>query len=523
MVRLLGSSLWLCAALLPLAGAEGLSVDVEMLNPTFSAGGPAGVESPFIAGKGALRMGLLYQYQRDPVILYLYNEEAGSVIANRRSAALGVAWDLSDRFSLRGSIPVAWQAGTDQPDYAYEGLGLGDISLGGRALLAAAGPLSIGARADLLLPVGTKQAYLGEPRLRARLGLSGLVEVGPAAGLVEATFLSRPSRDTGLDFIAESAIELNAGAMLDVWPDKVAMTTTLLTRTGATHLGEPGGERGSELLVGMQLHPFGELDQIDLGVGRGLARGVGTTAFRYYVGYTYVRPPKPTPVVPQVVVEERPPEPVVPDQIVIEEKPPEPWKEGELARIQQDQIVIRDPIQFEFATANVLPESLPTLVAVAQILNEHAEIGHIVIEGHASEEGSYLYNYDLSNLRARSIWMELIKVGVHPTRMSYRGMGEVVPKNLGTDEVSLAENRRVEFHIVQRLRPEDGYPAFPDTTPLPWTGERVPVVQPKEPPPPEAPKTVEQQLEELLSPDNFRDDLDDEVPSPEGDGEEAPP
>ena len=68
--------------------------------------------------------------------------------------------------------------------------------------------------------------------------------------------------------------------------------------------------------------------------------------------------------------------------------------------------------------------------------------------------GTHEYNYDLSNLRARAIFRALIEAGVHPDRLSYRGYGEAMPKNLGSDEAALAENRRVEFHIVRQDPPE---------------------------------------------------------------------
>ena len=121
--------------------------------------------------------------------------------------------------------------------------------------------------------------------------------------------------------------------------------------------------------------------------------------------------------------------------------------------MEESRIVIRDPIQFELGTAVILTESLPTLQAVADILVEHAEIGHLIIEGHASEEGTFEFNYDLSNLRARSMFKALIRAGVHPKRMSFRGMGEVEPVKLGSEEDELSVNRRVEFHVLN----EAGY------------------------------------------------------------------
>jgi outer membrane protein OmpA-like peptidoglycan-associated protein len=282
-----------------------------------------------------------------------------------------------------------------------------------------------------------------------------------------------------------------------------------MSRGGVSHLGESGGENGSEVLGGIQLLRKDGSGQLDFGVGKGLADGVGTTAFRTFVAYTWIRPPTRREPPPEpVVIEEPPPEPppilIEPD---IEEPPPEPeWEPEEVAKVVRDQIVIRDPIQFVFAEDTILPESLETLEAIAEILHEHAEIEHLVIEGHASEEGSYEYNYDLSNLRARAIWKELMRNGVHPDRISYRGMGEVVPKDEGTDEESLATNRRVEFHIIDWIEGDEEYPDFPDSFRLPWSGDSVETVHPIRPPEPpeqEDKEEVETRVIDLLNPEQF--------------------
>ena len=139
---------------------------------------------------------------------------------------------------------------------------------------------------------------------------------------------------------------------------------------------------------------------------------------------------------------------------------------------------------------------------VADLLNENWQIAHLVIEGHASEEGSFVYNYDLSIRRSRAIWEELIRAGVHPDRMSYRGMGEVVPRNSGEDEASLAGNRRVEFEIVRQYRPDETPEPMREGVRLPWSGDEANVGTPPKPeaPPPPPPKP------EDLDMDDFFDD-----------------
>jgi outer membrane protein OmpA-like peptidoglycan-associated protein len=242
--------------------------------------------------------------------------------------------------------------------------------------------------------------------------------------------------------------------------------------------------------------------KLDLGVGKGLSDGYGTSEFRAILGLQLLHHPPP----PAEHVIRLPPEPIpevkktVPEEI--------PWQPNELARVERSQIVIRDPIQFELGTERILPESLPTLSAVAGIVIAHPEIGHLLIEGHASEEGSFQYNYDLSNLRARSIYEELVKEGVHPQRMSTRGMGEVEPVALGEEEARLALNRRVEFHILYYLETQADVPQLQTQIVLPWSGEQE-TVEPQDKLPEPKPLTPD----DVLDPSEF-EEADDEEDTP---------
>ena len=177
------------------------------------------------------------------------------------------------------------------------------------------------------------------------------------------------------------------------------------------------------------------------------------------------------------MVEKPPPKRILPPIFEPEEEIEE-WEPDELARVEEDQIFIRDEIQFIIGTDTIKEESKPTVVFVAKLINHDVKIGHVVIEGHASEEGSFEYNYELSNLRARAIFKALVEAGVHPDRISHRGYGEALPKNLGLDEASLSENRRVEFHIV-RIDLEDTEIELRNLDKSPWDGSVLEVVIPQ--------------------------------------------
>ena len=106
---------------------------------------------------------------------------------------------------------------------------------------------------------------------------------------------------------------------------------------------------------------------------------------------------------------------------------------------------------------------------MADILAESPWILHVVVEGHASVEGEDAYNYALSNRRAHALVRALVEAGVHPLRLSTRGMGETAPVVPGTDEASLALSRRVLFLIAEQLDPLDPLPELPPVA-VPWTG-----------------------------------------------------
>ena len=497
---MLGVSVLVALALSATAHAEGVSADIELIRPSFSEGSLPGVESARFAEPGTLRGGMSLQYAKDPLILYEENEELGTVVANRQTLTLGVAWDLSKNFGFRATLPTAVQWGTETPDLSREGPVLGDLMLGARVGVVQQRRVAVSIRGDLGIPSGTRAAWMGEPRFRGVIGPNASVAIRDFDVLADVNMVVRPTIPTDLDLQLGTELAASTGVRYNVVRDQAAVGVSYVNRSGLNHFFKAGAENPSELLSVIQLRPVSHL-QGEVGFGKGLAEGYGTSAFRAFASLTWIRPPKSDEPPPSLDLMRIPPPP---EQVEVEPIIPEEpiWEEKELARIEGERIVIRDPIEFEFATANILPASLPTLQYVADLLNENWQIAHLVIEGHASEEGSFVYNYDLSIRRSRAIWEELIRAGVHPDRMSYRGMGEVVPRNSGEDEASLAGNRRVEFEIVRQYRPDETPEPMREGVRLPWSGDEANVGTPPKPeaPPPPPPKP------EDLDMDDFFDD-----------------
>jgi OOP family OmpA-OmpF porin len=144
--------------------------------------------------------------------------------------------------------------------------------------------------------------------------------------------------------------------------------------------------------------------------------------------------------------EGEPPPPPPKEEPPVEEPPPEPVK----AEVKADKIELNEKIQFEFAKAELLPQSKTLLKEVVTIMNDHPEIELIRIEGHTDNDASDRYNLKLSNERAAAVKTYLTSKGVDATRMESKGFGESKPIADNTTEEGREQNRRVEIHIVKR-------------------------------------------------------------------------
>ena len=518
------------------------------MRPTFSGSGLPGLDSPVVDESGTVRVGTLVQYQRDPLVLYEGDDdggaaEIGSVVARRMALHIGTTIDVGEVVSFRTVVPAALQWRTEVPELSQDGPVFGDVSLGGRVRVLRTERTHVGLGADLLFPSGTREAWMGESRVRGQLGLMGATRLGRHwEALGELGLNVRPEVPTQQDFLLGPELRYSLGARYHAWPDKVALGAVWIARNGLEATGFGGAENPSELLAMAQLSPNRDL-RWDIGFGKGIADGYGTSEFRTLVGVTWTRrPPPPAPPI-RIVVPEVPDQEPIPVEVEIPDPPEPEWEEQELAKVKGEQIVIRDPIAFEFNTANILPESLPTLQYVADLLNDNWQIAHLVIEGHASDEGSFVYNYDLSIRRSRAIWEQLLRSGVHPDRMSYRGLGEVVPTQTGDDEASLAANRRVEFKIIKQFAPDERPPPYRDGVRFPWNGEDATIRTPEAPPPdtsteepssvadPDAPVDMEQFFDdieaemedEVIEPGTSNPDASDTAPEPSDTTQEPTP
>ena len=106
-------------------------------------------------------------------------------------------------------------------------------------------------------------------------------------------------------------------------------------------------------------------------------------------------------------------------------------------------------IQFEFDRADITPESDPTLSLVAELLMKNPRL-KVICLAHTDSVGSAEYNLDLSERRARAVKSFLVKEGVDPPSIRFKGMGYSMPLEDNSTEEGRAKNRRVEFRVTYR-------------------------------------------------------------------------
>ncbi len=459
------------------ARATPASVDIELVSPAFEARSVPGADAAFSGVSGSFRGGTLLMYEYDPLVYRTGGADAGAAVADRFTTDLGLSWDLSPELALHAYFPAALQWGADSVE-AANGIGAGDIDVGGHLAVFHGDTVGLALRGDVRFPSSTPNMFLGERAVRGSAGPDLSLGIGPVDVIAGAAVEGRQAVDTFDDLVVGTEISGDAAVNLHVIPDRLALHVAAVGR-GQIAKSASAGATPFEAMLGAQVWPAKWL-QVDLGVGHGLTSGYGSTGFRAFLGLTFVYNPQPRAAEDVTEVDVAPPPPPytepIPCMAAPTPPPPPPvepppaapaWNAGELAKVVKDRIVIRDPIQFDLGTANILPGSQPVLQAVARTLKDHPEILQVVIEGHASDEGPYDANYELSMQRAATIYKLLVEAGIDAQRLSIRALGKVVPKSSNP-----AENRRVEFHITDQADADDTAVA-PTHTPVPWTGEKV--------------------------------------------------
>lgn len=100
--------------------------------------------------------------------------------------------------------------------------------------------------------------------------------------------------------------------------------------------------------------------------------------------------------------------------------------------------------RFSYDDSTVANKYIPSINAQANYLKNHPN-ARILLAGHTDERGSREYNVALGERRANTVAQIIRMAGVSSHQVRVVSYGKERPANLGHDEESHAQNRRVEL------------------------------------------------------------------------------
>ena len=125
------------------------------------------------------------------------------------------------------------------------------------------------------------------------------------------------------------------------------------------------------------------------------------------------------------------------------------FKDLTIVPIEVGQSIRINNIFFETGKASLKSESFAELDRVAKFLKENPDI-KIEIGGHTDNVGKEASNMRLSQSRADAVALYIISKGASATNVVSKGYGFSKPVATNTTAIGKAQNRRVEFTILDK-------------------------------------------------------------------------
>ncbi|MEM7138735.1 MAG: OmpA family protein [Myxococcota bacterium] len=118
--------------------------------------------------------------------------------------------------------------------------------------------------------------------------------------------------------------------------------------------------------------------------------------------------------------------------------------------VRKREIVLRSQISFATGSNEILPNSEPLLLEIADTLLRDPSLELVEIQGHTDNRGGFERNMQLSENRANAVRAWLVEHGVEGDRLQAKGYGPTRPVVPNITAHNRARNRRVQFKIVRR-------------------------------------------------------------------------
>ncbi len=110
--------------------------------------------------------------------------------------------------------------------------------------------------------------------------------------------------------------------------------------------------------------------------------------------------------------------------------------------------IILNSVNFSHNSYVISDESFSELEILSNYLKKNLLL-KIMIEGHTDNVGDKISNKILSENRAESVYLYLLKSGIHDSRLSFQGYGETRPIDDNNTKEGRAKNRRTSFKIIE--------------------------------------------------------------------------
>ena len=136
-----------------------------------------------------------------------------------------------------------------------------------------------------------------------------------------------------------------------------------------------------------------------------------------------------------------------PEEEIVEAKPEKLLDQLDRDKIRKGQTIRIKNLYFEADTSSIDKDSYEVLNEVFEFLKENKEI-IVEIGGHTNGLPKHNYCDKLSTERAREVASYLIRKGISPNRVEFKGYGKRKPIASNMTKEGRVKNQRVEIKIL---------------------------------------------------------------------------
>jgi outer membrane protein OmpA-like peptidoglycan-associated protein len=157
--------------------------------------------------------------------------------------------------------------------------------------------------------------------------------------------------------------------------------------------------------------------------------------------------PKPKDVRPVQQPEDAKVAVIEPEEIIVRKKEKKITTELNSDKITMGQTIQINKLYFQADTSSINEDSYAALDEVYDFLNENPNV-RIEVGGHTNGIPEDEYCDKLSNARAQAVAAYLIRKGISPSRLEYKGYGKRKPIASNNTKEGRRRNQRVEIKIL---------------------------------------------------------------------------